>query len=250
MNGKGLLTNKNAVITGCRRGIGNQIVKLFAENGANIWACARKKDAAFETEMGEIAQRNHVWIKPVYFEMTNAEEIKAGVKQIRADHVPIDILVNNAGTTYDALLPMISVDKARELFEINFFSHLQLTQLISRLMIKQSYGCIINTSSYLAEEGNRGQTIYSASKAAMSAFTRSLAKELAQYGIRVNAVAPGTVNTELIRTMSENELHEALQRTMLHRLADPREIADVYVMLASDMSSYINGQIIRVDGCM
>lgn len=248
------LSGKNAIVTGARRGIGLQIVHALAENGANIWACARKrdeaKDEAFEAEMAKLAKGNNVQIKPIYFEMTDSGQIKNAVNEIRKSKLSIDILVNNAGMSYDALLPMLSMKKTRDLFEVNFFSHVYLTQLISRIMMKQGHGCIINISSYLAEDGNRGQSMYSASKAAMSAFTRSLAKELSEYGLRINAVAPGVVDTELLSSMTEEDYKKAMGRCFMHRPANPKEIGNVVAMLASDMSSYINGQIIRVDGCM
>lgn len=250
MLNEGFLAGKNAVVTGSRKGIGNQIVRAFAESGANIWACARKPDPAFEEEMAGIVAEYNVWIQPVYFEMTDANQILEGVLEIRNARLPVDVLVNNAGMTYDALLPMISMEKTRELFEVNFFSHVQLTQLISRIMMRQKNGCIINMSSYLAEDGNSGQSMYSASKAAMCAFTISLAKELSDYGIRVNAVAPGIVDTDLIGSMPFSDREKVVDRCTLHRLAQPREIGNVAAILASDMCSYINGQIIRADGCM
>lgn len=244
------LSGKNAIVTGARKGIGLQTVNALAENGANVWACARKKDEDFENDMAKLAKANTVWIRPVYFEMKDSDQIKEVVKEIRSSKESVDILVNNAGMSYDALLPMLSMEKARELFDVNFFAQVQLTQLIARIMMKQGKGCIINISSYLAEDGNRGQAMYSASKAAISAFTKSAAKEFSEYGLRVNAVAPGVVDTDLLSTMTQQDYEKAMEKCFMHRPANPREIGNVVAMLASDMSSYINGQIIRVDGCM
>lgn len=243
-----MLKGKNAIITGARCGIGKATVEVFAKNGANIWACARKQDTEFETEMFDLANKYGVSIKPVYFEMTDTNQMKAAVQQIRKEKVDVDVLVNNAGKSYDALLPMLSMKKSHELFESNFFSHIQLTQMISRQMMRAKKGSIVSTASYLGFDGNRGQTMYSASKAAINAMTKSLAKELAGYNIRVNAVAPGVVDTELIKTMSDEDFIKLMNCCLMHRPAQPKEIANMIAVLASDLSSYVTGQIVRVDG--
>lgn len=243
-----LLQNKNVIITGARRGIGRAAVEAFAEHGANVWACARKYDEDFENEMIILANKNGVWIKPIYFEMTDAVQMRDAVQKIREYKLDIDILVNNAGISYDALLPMISIEKAHNLFDINFFAHIQLTQMIARQMMRVKSGSIINTASYLGYDGNRGQTMYSASKAAIYAMTKSLAKELADYNIRVNAIAPGVVDTDLIKTIKEEDFMKIMERCPMHRPAMPREIANMMVVLASELSSYVTGQVIRVDG--
>lgn len=145
---------------------------------------------------------------------------------------------------------MLSIEKSKELFETNFYSHIQFTQFVSRLMMKVGKGCIVNTGSYLGIEGNRGQVMYSATKAAIHAMTKSLSKELSDYGIRVNAVAPGVVNTKLISTMTRNEFENIMNHCSLKRFGEPEEIANMIMILASDLSSYVTGQIIRVDGGM
>lgn len=243
-----LLEHKNIIITGARRGIGRAAVELFAEYGANLWACARTYDEVFERDMRTIALKNKVWIKPIYFDMTNSTEIKKAVDDIRKEKKEIDALVNNAGVSYDALLPMISMEKSYNLFETNYFACVRLTQLVGRIMIKAKKGCIVNTASYLGCDGNKGQTMYSASKAAVGAMTKSLAKELAEYNIRVNAIAPGVVDTEMISNMPGREFEKIMDRCPMHRPAKPKEIANIIAVLASDLSSYITGQIIRVDG--
>ena len=245
-----MLRGKNAIITGARSGIGKATVKVFAENGANIWACARNKDENFELFLYEFEKKNDIWIRPVYFDMTNMKQMKAAFMEIRKEKQSIDVLVNNAGASYDALLPMLSIDKMKELMDINFFSHLQMTQLVARLMMKNKSGSIINTGSYLGLDGNRGQTIYSATKAAIHAMTKSLAKELAEYNIRVNAVAPGIVNTKLIKSMTDEDFNRTINKSAMKRAATPEEIANVILMFASDYTSYVNGQILRVDGGM
>ncbi len=245
-----ILSNKNAIITGAASGIGKATVKVFAENGANVWAFARKPDEEFERYLQELASENRCWIKPVYVDLICEEELKRAFMVIKKENLPIDCLVNNAGASYDALLPMISKSKALDLFQINFFAHVQLTQYVSRIMTRQKQGSIVFTGSYLGIDGNRGQMIYSATKAAVHGMTKSLSKELIDSGIRVNAVAPGVVDTKLLQSMSPSEYNQAVKKNIMHRAADPEEIANMIMVLASDLSSYVTGQIIQVDGGM
>lgn len=169
---------------------------------------------------------------------------------IKKGNVPIDCLVNNAGASYDALLPMISKSKALDLFQINFFAHVQLTQYVSRIMARQKHGSIVFTGSYLGFDGNRGQMIYSATKAAVHGMAKSLSKELIDSGIRVNVVAPDVVETKLLQSMTRDEYKQAVNKSLMRRAAEPEEIANMIMVLASDLSSYMIGQIVRVDGGM
>lgn len=243
-----LLEGKNAIITGSASGIGLATLKLFAENGANIWAFARKISSDFEETINQLIEKNHIWIKPVYADLSNEEELKKAFIEIRKEKV--DILVNNAGTTYDALLPMISAKKAKDLFDVNFFAQLQVTQFVSRMMQRQRSGVIVFTGSYLGIDGNRGQIAYSSTKAAVHGMVKALAKELVVDGIRVNAVAPGVVDTKLLNSMTREEYDEAINKCGMKRAARPSEIANMIMVLSSDLSSYVTGQIIRVDGGM
>ena len=145
---------------------------------------------------------------------------------------------------------MISIRKAKELFDINFFAQVQLTQFVSRMMQRQKTGSIVFTGSYLGFDGNRGQMIYSASKSTVHGMVKALSKELALDGIRVNAVAPGVVETKLIKTMSKNDFELAIGKSSMKRAAQPEEIAKMIMVLGSDLSSYVTGQILRVDGGM
>lgn len=245
-----ILNNKNAIITGAASGIGKAAVKVFAENGANIWAFARRPNEAFESYLQKLTDECGCWIKPVYVDLTNEEDLKKAFMEIKKENLSIDCLVNNAGTSYDALLPMISKQKALDLFQINFFAHVQLTQYVSRIMARQKKGSIVFTGSYLGFDGNRGQMIYSATKAAVHGMTKSLSKELMDSGIRVNAVAPGVVETKLLQSMTPDEYEQAINKSLMRRAADPEEIANMLMVLASDLSSYVTGQIVRVDGGM
>ena len=246
-----LLKNKNTVITGCNRGIGKKIVRVFAENGANIWACVREESGTFSKYIKNLEQKHSVSINPVYFDLSDEEQIKTGVKTIKETKEPVDILVNNAGAIFTALFQMTSMKKLKEMFEINYFSQMLLTQYISRIMMRQKSGSIINISSSAAIEGNEGRTGYASAKAAMIASTKVLAKELAPYNIRVNAVAPGLTQTEMMESSTpEDAVKETLNRICMKRVGQPEEIANSVLFLASDLSSYMTNQVLRVDGGM
>jgi len=246
-----LLKNKNTVITGCNRGIGKEIVRVFAENGANIWACVRRESGTFSKYINNLEQKHSVSINPVYFDLSDEEQIKTGVKTIKETKEPVDILVNNAGAIFTALFQMTSMQKLKEMFEINYFSQMLLTQYISRIMMRQKSGSIINISSSAALEGNEGRTGYASAKAAMITSTKVLAKELAPYNIRVNAVAPGLTQTEMMTSSTpEDALKETLNRICMKRVGQPEEIANSVLFLASDLSSYMTSQVLRVDGGM
>lgn len=246
-----LLQGRTAVLTGSNRGIGKAILEVFARNGANIWACARKADDKFTDYITNLAKATGVTISPVYFDLADAEQVKAGAKTIMSAKQPVDILVNNAGIIYTALFQMTSADKMKEVFEINYFSQMLLTQYITRIMTRQKSGSIINISSSAAIDCNRGRSAYAASKAALLCATKVMAKELAGYNIRVNAIAPGLTETDMMReSTSEDAMVSTLQATCLKRVGEPSEIADAVLFLSSDLSSYITGQVLRVDGGM
>ena len=246
-----LLKNKYAVITGCNRGIGKEIVRVFAENGANIWACIREENRTFSKYINNLEKKHSVRINPVYIDLSDEEQIKTGVKTIKATKEPIDILVNNAGVIFTALFQMTPMKKLKEMFEINYFSQMLLTQYIARIMMRQKSGSIINISSSAALEGNEGRTAYASAKAAIITSTKVLAKELAPYNIRVNAVAPGLTQTEMMESSTpEGALKETLNRICLKRVGQPEEIANSVLFLASDLSSYMTSQVLRVDGGM
>ena len=245
-----MLRGKTAVITGCLRGIGKTSLELFAENGADIWACAEKPNPEFEDTIEELSEQHNVTIQPLYFDLLDYDAIKVAMHKIARSKMEIDILVNIAGMTHNALFHMTSIEKMREIIEVNFISQMQITQFISKLMVKQRKGSVINIASVTGLDGNRGQLAYSASKAALIGATKTLAIELADYGIRVNAIAPGVIETNMTSTLPSEELQKLLQRASLKRIGLPKEVANVLLFLASDMSSYITGQVIRIDGGM
>jgi 3-oxoacyl-[acyl-carrier protein] reductase len=246
-----LLKGKTAVLTGCNRGIGKAILEVFAKNGVSIWACVRQLDDDF-INLAKCVEGDHeVKITPVPFDLADEEQVKEGIKTIRSAKEPVDILVNNAGVIFTALFQMTSVAKMKEIFEINYFSQILLTQSITKIMVRQKAGNIINISSSAAIEGNEGRTAYAASKAAIIASTKVMAKELAMYNIRVNAIAPGLTETDMMQDSTSKEaLEYTLQRICMRRIGTPEEIANVALFLSSDLSTYMTGQVLRVDGGM
>ena len=246
-----MLTGKNAIITGARRGIGHAAVETFASFGANIWACARKQDNAFEEDMRRLSEKFAVSIWPIYFDVTDEAQVKQAIQMIRKQQVSIDALVNAAGIAEDSTsFQMTSIDKMKRVFDTNFFAVTLLTQYVSRLMARQGRGSIVNISSIAGLDGEPAQYEYAASKAAVAGATRHLARELAPYGIRVNAVAPGMVETEMGAKIEEKLKAHVLSKVIMNRMGKPEEIANTIAFLASDLASYITGQIIRVDGGM
>jgi len=246
-----LLRGKNAIVTGSNRGIGQAILSKFAENGANVFAHARKENLQFEQYCHSLEDRFHVRIVPVYFDVANAEEVKGGIKRVIGINKEIDILVNNVGVVNQVkLFQMTSIQEMREEFEVNFFAQMYITQLVSKLMVRRRQGSIINISSCAGIDGNTGMMGYVSAKAAVIGATKRLAIELGNYNIRVNSVAPGLTDTEMGHKMSEQLQEEMMKQLIIKRKAQPKEVADAVVFFASDMSSFITGQTLRVDGGM
>lgn len=239
---------KNIIITGTNRGIGEVLLVELASRGNNVWACARKKNNEFESKLEDLAEKYGVWIKPVYFDLSSEEEIKAGVKTILSEKLPIDILVNNAGIAFGGLLSMTPIAKLREVFEVNYFSQILMMQLVSRVMMRQKSGCIINMASVGGIETNPGYLAYGSSKAALIWATKCVAKELGPHGVRVNAVAPGLVETDMGGYKNEEELQKTISKTSLGRMAKPQEIAKAVAYLASDDAAFVTGHVLVIDG--
>lgn len=238
----------NVIITGANRGIGKTMVEVFAANGHNVWACARKQNPDFEEQLRNLSTQHNVWVKPVYFEMTDEESLKEGLNSIFADKQPIDVLVNNAGISTVGLLSQTKVEDVKHLFDVNYFSVLRIIQLVSKKMMMKRKGCIINIASLAGIEPQPGKIAYGSSKAAVILMTQCLAKELGPLGIRVNAIAPGPIETEMIHQYNDDMLKQLASESSLRRLGKPEEIAQTALFLASEQASYINGEIIKVDG--
>ena len=240
-----LLENKNIIVTGTQRGIGKKILEILAANGANVWAHARIETDEFADECKRVSENYKTQIWPVCFEMTDYGAMREAVKKIRNDR-----LVNNAGVTYNALFQMSDMDVVRNQMEVNFFSVYQFTQYIVKLMLRAKKGSIVNISSTAGLDGNSGKSAYGASKAAVIAMTKSIAAELGNQGIRANSIAPGITETEMLSTMPGYIVEEVKNNVDLKRIGKPEDIADTAAFLLSDLSSYITGQVIRVDGGM
>lgn len=246
-----LLENNTVVVTGCNRGIGLAILRLIAENGASVWACVRKPDDRFSAIVEEITKDTNRKITPVYFDLNDVSQVKAGAKMILSEKTQIDVLVNNAGSIFTGPAFLTPIEKLNDMFTVNFASQILFTQYLMRNMMKNRSGSIVNVSSSAAIEGNEGRLAYAASKAAVLSATKVLSRELSLYGIRVNAIAPGLTNTDMMNSSTDpNALKETLERVAMGRVASPEEIAKVVIFLASDLSSYVTGQVIRVDGGM
>lgn len=241
---------RTVFISGCNRGIGSEALKLFAEQGDNLICCIRKENDEFNTLTTELREKYKVKIECIYCDMTDEKSIKAAIHPLLKAKRQIDVLINNAGIATGGFLQMTSMHQIRDVFQINFFSHVYITQMISKLMMRQKNGIIINMGSVAGLENFAGYTAYGSSKAAIMLFTKTIAKELAPYGIRVNSIAPGLTDTGMAGQMEDKAWHEMVGKTNMNRLGKPEEIARVMVWLASDASTFITGQIIRVDGGM
>tara|TARA_B110000967_G_scaffold52468_1_gene53698 strand:+ start:3437 stop:4177 length:741 start_codon:yes stop_codon:yes gene_type:complete len=245
-----LLKNKTAVITGCNRGIGLSILKVFSKNGANIIACIREPNNNFKKIVKDLSKVNKNKIDIVCFNLEKEEEIEKGFLQIKKIYSSIDILVNNAGINQMSLFQMTPLKVIKSVFEINFFSIVSFTQKILKILSKNTNGKIINISSNAAKLCSTGRSGYAPSKAALIAFTKVLSKELGSYKICVNAIAPGLVNTDMMKKTPENIVNEALKNTPLKKAAEPKDIANTALYLASNLSDHVTGEAIYVTGGM
>lgn len=242
------LLAKNAIITGARRGIGRATVELFAQNGANIWACTRTEDESFIREMEQLSRQYEVWIKPVFFDLSDEASITRGIRGILGEKLPVDILINNAGVSYGGLFTMTPVSALKSVFQVNFFGQIQIMQPVLRYMMRQKSGCVINMASIGGIETSPGYLAYGSSKAALIYATKMVSHEVGAYGIRVNAIAPGLTETDMGDFKSQEEIDRILERSSLHRKAGPEEIARCALFLASDAASFITGQVLIADG--
>lgn len=236
------------LITGSNGGIGRALTEAFASSGYNIIAHELNESNPHTEFLKSIEQQYNVSVRPTYFDLTNSEEMKAEVRKLIKDKVDIDVLVNCAGIAHGGLFQMTSMDTIRKVFDINFFSMMELTQLLLRPMVRRKSGCIINFSSISGLDSKAGNCAYGTSKAAVIAWTKTLASELAPLGIRVNAIAPGLTDTNMAKQMEDKAGAAMISDSAMNRLGRPEEIANVALFLASDKASFVNGQVIRVDG--
>lgn len=244
----GLLSGKTIIVTGTARGMGHQMLETFASEGANLIAHARTETAEHKAYCADLAEKNNVDIKTIYFDLTDSDAMKAAIKEIRGYKVPIDGLVNNAGITYNALFQMTKIEDLRQQMEVNFFAPFLFTQYISKLMVRNKKGSIVSISSSAALDGNSGKSAYGASKAALLTMTMCISEELAASGIRANVICPGVTDTDMLGTMPDYIMDIQKEATFLRKIGKPSDIANTALFLLSDLSSYITGQVFRVDG--
>lgn len=244
-----LLEGKTAIITGAARGIGKQIALLFAREGANIAFTDLELNEAAEATRDEIAA---LGVKAQFY-ASNAADFEAAhkvVEQVAADFGSVDILVNNAGITRDTLLMRMTEQQWDQVIQVNLKSAFNFTHAVTPVMMRQLGGSIISLSSVVGINGNAGQANYAASKAGIIALTKSVAKELGSRGVRANAIAPGFILTDMTKALSEETLKQFVTMIPMRRGGEPEEVAKVALFLASDLSSYVSGQVIQVNGAM
>lgn len=244
-----LLENKNVLITGASRGIGKGIAEIFAKHGANV-AFTYNASADTAASLETLLQQMGVKAKAYQSDASKYDQAQQLVDEVLKDFGSIDILINNAGITKDNLLMRIAEEDFDKVIEVNLKSVFNLTKAVIKPMMKQRFGSIINMSSVVGIKGNAGQTNYAASKAGILGFTKSVALELGSRNIRCNAIAPGFIETEMTDKLDENTIKEWRNAIPLKRGGTPEDVANVCLFLASDMSAYITGQTINVDGGM
>lgn len=244
-----LLEGKTAIITGASRGIGRGIAEVFASHGANVAFTYSSSVEAAEKLENELKAKG---VKAKGYQ-SNAADYQAAqqlAEDVVAEFGSIDILINNAGITKDNLLMRISEEDFDKVIEVNLKSVFNMTKAVQRTMLKQRKGSIINISSVVGVKGNAGQSNYAASKAGMLGFTKSVALELGSRNIRCNAIAPGFIETEMTAVLDEKVVQGWRDNIPLKRGGQPQDVANACVFLASDMSAYITGQVLNVDGGM
>jgi len=245
-----LLEGKNVIITGASRGIGKGIAEVFAQHGANV-AFTYSSSEAPALELEKELRALGVHAKAYKSNAASYSDAEALVAQVLDDFEGrIDVLINNAGITKDNLLMRMGEEDFDQVIEINLKSVFNMTKAVQRTMLKQRKGSIINMSSVVGVKGNAGQTNYAASKAGMIGFTKSVALELGSRNIRCNAIAPGFIETEMTGKLDERTVQSWREAIPLKRGGSPEDVANACLFLASDLSAYVTGQVLNVDGGM
>jgi 3-oxoacyl-[acyl-carrier protein] reductase len=244
-----LLAGKVALITGASKGIGRKIAEKFVEQGAHVaftYLSSVEKGQALEKEL----QSGDSKVKAYRSDASKFEEAEKLIEAIVADFGTLDIVVNNAGITKDGLLMRMTEENWDEVLDVNLKSIFNVTKAASKIMMKNRYGVFINMSSVVGVQGNAGQSNYAASKAGIIGFSKSIAKELGSRNIRTNVVAPGFIRTEMTDVLDPKVVEGWAQAIPLKRAGETEDVANVCVFLASEMSAYVNGQVISVCGGM
>ena len=244
-----LLENKKALVTGTSRGIGKEIARTFIENGCSVWGfCTKQSDAKEELE--SLAIENNVSFREIHVDCKDSAALAEAVKKVLEESGGLDVLVNNAGITKDGLSFRMKLEDWEDVLKINLTGAFVASQIVSQDMIRKRSGSIINMSSIVGVHGQGGQVNYSASKAGLIGYTKSLAKETAGRGVRVNAIAPGYIETDMTAAVNEEARKTWIEGIPLKRAGNVKDIANATLFLASDMSTYITAQVLGVDGGM
>lgn len=241
-----LLQNKVCIVTGSTRGIGREIATLFASESGDVIVNGTRRGSA-DDWINESPNKDR--LHPFYFDITDSAAVHKNVMEIKKQFGRIDILVNNAGVEFNELIGMISSQNMEKMFKVNVYGMIEMIQTVSRVMARNGGGSVINLSSMVGLRGSPGQLVYSATKGAVIALTKSAAKELAPKNIRVNSIAPGLTQTEMMEQADIEKLQGRISNICMGRIAQPRDIAGGCLLLASDYASYISGQVLPVDGC-
>jgi len=245
-----MLENKVAFITGSTRGIGWSTARLFAAQGATVLMNGVSNKALLDDRVNEIKNEFGVACEGFLFDASDPVAIKACYSSIFKTYKHLDILVNNAGIMEDRLLGMVTPENIDRTFNVNVKSMIYNMQYASRLMARKASGSIINMTSIIGKVGSAGQSVYAASKAAVIGLTLSAAKELAPQNIRVNAIAPGFIETDMVKNLPVQKVEETLANIKMRRFGTTEDVAKAICFFASDLSSYITGQVLGVDGGM
>lgn len=244
-----LLSGKKALVTGSSRGIGKGITEKFLKEGASVWGICTKPSAN-KADLEALAKENNVTYTEVYANAGDSENWTLAIKQVLEQSGGLDVLVNNAGITKDGLSFRMKKEDWDAVLNVNLTGAFLACQIVASDMILKRSGSIINMSSIVGVHGQGGQVNYSASKAGLIGLTKSLAKETGSRGVRVNAIAPGFIQTDMTNVLSEDLKNAMLETVPLKRAGLPEDIANAALFLASDLSTYITGQVIGVDGGM
>jgi 3-oxoacyl-[acyl-carrier protein] reductase len=242
-----MLKGKKAIVTGGSRGIGNAVVRVFLEQGAAVY-CLSRSQPANTAELEAAAKAGGGSFRWVAADVTKEEEVTKAIDAVAAEAGAVDVLVNNAGITRDGLIFRMPTADWDEVLKANLTSAFYASRTVAKLMIKQRSGSIINISSVSGIMGNAGQVNYSASKAGLIGFSKSLAREVASRGVRVNAIAPGFIETDMTKALGEKARTALVAQIPLGRVGMPADVAALTAFLASDAAAYITGQVIPIDG--
>lgn len=243
-----MLNGKVAVVTGGTRGIGYAIVKKYLDNGATVVLCGSREESV-EKALGLLKNDNNEYkVDGIYPNLSSPDEIKEAFDKIKMKYGSLDILVNNAGISARDSLYDYKTEDFIKIMDLNVNSVFNCSQMAARIMREQQSGVILNTSSMVSIYGQPSGCGYPTSKFAINGFTKSLARELGKDNIRVNAVAPGVTNTDMVANLPEVVIKPILAAIPLGRIGEPEEVADAFLFLASDMASYVTGVVLSVDG--